>query len=148
MDTKDGLVEVMVDAAIGAPPELTGDHWEGRARVWAVSLASRYWRHPWLSTVRPAGVPLRPGVYAWLDALVTAVEDEPDVDGMRLGLVLDAVVRSFGAFGVPTGTPPSWLPGAIAERHPRLVAELNRDFADVDAELVGAIDIVIRGAKG
>lgn len=56
--------------------------------------------------------------------------------------------RSFGAFGVPTGTPPSWLPGAIAERHPRLVAELNRDFADVDAELVGAIDIVIRGAKG
>jgi AcrR family transcriptional regulator len=64
------LLDVMVDAALGAPPEPRGD-W--RARVEALARATRdlHRRHPWLRNVgRP---PLGPNAVAAFDALLAAL---------------------------------------------------------------------------
>ena len=41
--------------------------------------------------------------------------------------------------------PPLWLAEAIGRRHPRLAAELARDWSDTEDELRAAVDVVLRG---
>lgn len=147
VDTKEVLFELMVDAAIGEPPGLVDGGWEGGARAWAMALAQRFTAHPWLTRVSAVGMPRRPGVYAWLDALLEALADAPpQVDRMRLGLLLDAVVRGYATIGAAVEPPPAWLAGAVEARFPRLAGELARDWSDVAAELAQAVEVALRGA--
>ncbi|WP_157044012.1 hypothetical protein [Nostocoides australiense] len=99
-------------------------------------MTGRYRAHPWLGAIAPAGVPLRPSVYAWTEALLLALAGAPTgIDEMRLAMLLDAVVRGYAAVGQSDSPPPAWLGPALAERFPRLAGELGRDFSDLDAEL-------------
>ncbi|MFN8031503.1 MAG: helix-turn-helix domain-containing protein [Dermatophilaceae bacterium] len=146
VDTKESLLEILLDAALGGPPdELTGATWQERVRVWTHALTRRYARHPWLARIQPAGQPRHPSLYAWLDALVTTVAHEPGIDGMRLGLLLDALVRAFAGLRAPAAAPPAWLGPALAARHPALAGQLGRDWSDIDAEFDAALDVVLRG---
>lgn len=155
VDTKPVLIEVMTDAAIGLAPRVPGRTWQARARAWALALAARYRAHPWLAAVQPAGMPRCPQLYAWLDVLVSAVDgtpaepgtpDAPGVDALRLGLLLDAVIRGYVDLGVDPAPPPGWLVEGISTRHPRLAARLARDWSDTERELTHAIDVVLAGA--
>lgn len=146
VDAKDDLYELMVDAAFGDPPPVTGGSWQERARAWALALADRYRRHAWLAGVRVAGVQRRPSLYAWTDALLGALEGAPRAgDGFRLALLLDAVVRGLSSVGVDGELPAPWLSEAIGRRHPRLAAAMARDWSDADEELTEAVDVVLRG---
>lgn len=146
VDAKEDLLELMLDAAFGAPPTLGGPTWQERARAWALALADCYRRHPWLGLVRVTGVPRRPSLYAWTDALVGSLDDAPaGLDRMRLALLLDAVVRGLAVVGGGDEPPPLWLAEAIGRRHPRLAAELARDWSDTEDELRAAVDVVLRG---
>ena len=149
VDTKDVLIELIVDRAIGPPPRLpasgTGP-WQDRARAWALALAERYGRHPWLGAVVVGGVPRRPSLYAWLDAFLGALEDAPaELDRLRLAQLLDGVVRARAAVLSDLAPPPGWLVTAVAGRFPRLAGELDRDWATPDDELHYALDVVLRG---
>ena len=109
-------------------------------------LTGRYRAHPWLGAIAPAGVPLRPSVYAWTEALLLALAGAPTgIDEMRLAMLLDAVVRGYAAVGQSDSPPPAWLGPALAERFPRLAGELGRDFSDLDAELDHAVSVILRG---
>lgn len=148
VDTKEVLLELLVDAAIGAPPTLRGRTWEAKVRAWTRALAARYRAHPWLTTVSASGTPRRPSVYAWTEALLGALDSAPeDIDGMGLALLLDAVVRGYAAFSAESSPPPPWLGPAVERTFPRLAAHLARDFSDTDTELDAAVSIVLRGVS-
>jgi AcrR family transcriptional regulator len=146
VDSKDVLVELMVDVAVGAPPTLAVTAWQDAARAWSWALRERYRQHPWLAQVAPAGPPRVPNPVGWIAALVEALADEPGLDGMRVALLLDGLVRSHAAVAGASGAaPPEWLPGALAARHPVLASAMDRDWSDPDAELTFALDVVLRG---
>ena len=146
VDSKAELIELMVNAAIGDPPAIEGEGWQERCRFWVRQLARRYSEHPWLTDVKPRGMPRQPGPYAWIDALVSAISDA-GVDGVRLALLLDSLIRVYAALSRADGdvTEP-WLGQAITERFPALRSAASGDPSDAAAELDFAVDVVLRGA--
>ena len=147
VDSKAALVELMVDAAISDPPEITGRGWRKRCRTWVTLLAGRYAEHPWLTDVRPSGMPRQPRPYAWIDALVRAIPQHADVDALRLALLLDSLIRTYATLerSVTAAPPEPWLSEAVAERFPVLAAAPNQDVSDPRAELNFAVESVLRG---
>lgn len=147
VDSKTALVELMVDAAVGDPPELTDDDWRQRCRSWTDRLAERYAEHPWLSEVKPTRMPSQPRVYAWIDSLVGAIEADTSTDALRLALLLDSLVRSYMALArnLSDAAPPAWLAEALSTRFPRLARAGDQDAADARSELDFAVGAVLRG---
>ncbi|GIG21602.1 TetR family transcriptional regulator [Cellulomonas chitinilytica] len=147
VDSKDVLVELMVDRAVGEPPTLTAATWQGSAREWAGALRERYRRHPWLAQVTPSGPPRVPNPIGWIAGLVEALSSEPGIDGMRVALLLDALVRSYSAVSraSQSAPPPEWLTGALSARFPVLTSGMHRDWSDPDEELAFALDVVLAG---
>ena len=146
VDSKDVLVELMVDVAVGEPPALAAGTWQDAAREWASGLRERYRLHPWLAQVVPTGAPRVPNPVGWIAVLVEALQGAPGIDAMRVALLLDGLVRSHAAVATVSGTaPPEWLPEAIAARHPSLASAMDRDWSDPDAELTFALDVLLRG---
>lgn len=149
VDSKAELIELMVDVAIGDPPQLAGGTWQQRCRTWTSALAGQYAQHPWLCEVRPTRMPTQPRAYAWIDALVGAVEDHPSVDALRLALLLDNLVRAYASLesGMRDAAPAVWLGELIQERYPRLAAAPAQDVSDARAELDYAVAAVLRGVE-
>ncbi|WP_348789542.1 helix-turn-helix domain-containing protein [Leifsonia sp. NPDC080035] len=147
VDSKAELVELMVDAAIGDPPAIPGTDWRERCRAWTALLADRYARHPWLCEVTPTRMPTQPRAYAWIEALLDAVGDRPEVDALRLALLLDSLVRTYASLenGLRGAEPAPWLAAAVAERYPRLAAAAVQDVSDAGRELEFAVDAVLAG---
>ncbi|WP_213455469.1 TetR/AcrR family transcriptional regulator [Rhizomonospora bruguierae] len=148
VDSKDVLVALMVDAAIGDPPTLTEDSLEDRCRAWVRALRERYRLHPWLADVQPTGIPRQPRPFGWIEAMVTATAEYRGVDGLRLSLLFEGLVRAYStiARGVVADTAPAaWMSTALAERFPALARVAQRDWSNVDAELDYSLEIVLRG---
>ncbi|MFC8730973.1 TetR/AcrR family transcriptional regulator [Luteimicrobium sp. NPDC057192] len=148
-DSKATLVELMVDVAVGEPPRDLGPDWRRACRDWAHRLAERYAAHPWLSDVRPAGMPRQPHVYGWIDALVREIPDDVAVDALRLALLLDGIVRAHAGVerGLRETEPVPWLSEAVAARYPALAAAPAQDVSDPRSELEFALDAVLRGVS-
>lgn len=91
--SKDELLVLIEDAALGPPPPLTGsdgaeEGWREALGSWAVALGEVYDRRPWLPYVPSFGPPAGPNQLAWLDAALYALRGL-DVGGLqRLALVL------------------------------------------------------------
>lgn len=83
-----------------------------------------------------------------MDLLLRELDQSPVEDPMRLALLLDGLARTFALITetTPTSPPPVWLLSIITERHPRLAAELDRNWTDIDDELTHALDTVLTGA--
>lgn len=145
--SKAELVELMVDAAIGDPPTLDAAEWAQRCREWTAALSDRYAEHPWLSAVAPTRMPTQPRAYAWIDALVGALADRPDIDALRVALLLDSLVRSYASLEVSLrgAEPAPWLGEAVAVRFPRMASAAQQDVSDARSELDFAVDAVLRG---
>ncbi|WP_240687329.1 TetR/AcrR family transcriptional regulator [Amycolatopsis suaedae] len=88
---KDELVALMVDRAVGEPPELDGD-WRPRLRGWAHALFERFWHHPWAIAATVGARPVGPNEVGWLDVAVTAL----DGTGLRGAEMLDVAVTLTG----------------------------------------------------
>ena len=147
VDSKATLIELMVDAAIGDPPEITGSDWRDRCRSWVASLSARYADHAWLSDVRPTRMPTQPRAYAWIDTLVRSIRDDVSADPLRVALLLDSLIRTYATLGATAAqfAAPEWLGGAIADRYPALVDAAGQDTSDSRAELDFAVEAVLRG---
>ncbi|MGC4943557.1 TetR/AcrR family transcriptional regulator [Kribbella sp. DT2] len=67
--SKDELLVLMQDLAIGLPPKPTADPDDFRAglRQWASAMRRMYAAHPWLADVTPASPPLGPYSVAWMN---------------------------------------------------------------------------------
>lgn len=149
VDSKAALIELMVDAAIGDPPQIVGADWRERSRFWVEALAEHYYAHPWLTEVKPQRMPCQPRVYAWIDALVGAVGADVQVDPLRLALLLDSLIRTYTTLELNMGdmAPAAWLDDAVASRFPRLSAATRQDVTDTRRELEFAVDAVLTGVR-
>lgn len=149
VDSKSTLVELMVDSAIGDPPEITGADWRDRCRAWVSSLTARYVEHPWLSDVRPTRMPTQPRAYAWIEALVSSVRGDVSADPLRVALLLDSLTRAYSSLGVTVSqsSPPEWLGNAIENRFPVLSDAAEQDTSDSRSELDFAVEAVLRGVE-
>lgn len=95
---KDQLVEAMLDAAVGEPPELDpGAPWDVRVERWVNALWASYRRHPWMLQVPLTGPPLGPNELAWFDAALRSFDGSGLADGeaMAMSLFLGGAVRGL-----------------------------------------------------
>ncbi|MEU8333567.1 TetR/AcrR family transcriptional regulator [Micromonospora sp. NPDC048839] len=66
--SKDELLTLMANAALGQPPRLDTGDWREGLRRWAFAQRSVYQRRPWLTRVPASGPPAGPNQIAWMEA--------------------------------------------------------------------------------
>lgn len=150
VESKDALVEMMVDHAIGHPVDLPEGDWRTRVCAWERALWNRYLEHPWLTDVPVGGMPRHPNRIAWIDQLLIQLDHASTPDPMRTALLLDGIARAFAVLARAAATtepPPHWLTDVIAQRHPRVSRELTRDWNDIDDELDRAVETILTGSE-
>lgn len=97
VDTKDDMIDIVFDTAIGhaGPAILDGADWRIRAQNWARTFAAALRQHPWLAGLTLTRPPLGPAAISWLEIGVRCFDDTP-LDGqqrMSSLLLLDGFVR-------------------------------------------------------
>ncbi len=167
---KDELLTLMVDTALGPPPQ-PDDHerdWRAGLTRWAVGLRDAYRRHPWSLRVPISGPPLGPNNVAWLEQALRSLSDTPLTEQEKLSsvILLSGFVRSdatltadFAAAG--SGDPATPGYGAMLSRltesagfpavHRAIASGSLDDDDDIDAEfefglgrILDGIDALIR----
>jgi AcrR family transcriptional regulator len=86
---KDELLTLMVDSALGPPPEPPpGESWREGLTRWAVGVRRAYRRHPWSLRVPISAPPLGPNNVAWLENALRALGGTPLSEQEKLSTVL------------------------------------------------------------
>ncbi|MEV0729846.1 TetR/AcrR family transcriptional regulator [Polymorphospora sp. NPDC050346] len=122
--SKDELLALMAETAMGSPPEPppAEQGWRAGLAGWARALMAGYERHPWFLQVPISGPPLGPVQLSWLESGLqilapTRVEDYERVAVMQLlsGFVrneaqlrIDLVRAATAAAAQEGGPPPSY----------------------------------------
>jgi AcrR family transcriptional regulator len=121
---KSDLVAVMIEHAVGTPPDLrrVKGGWRPRLERWARSLSSTWEKHPWLPGVTVGDRVMGPREMGWVEAAVDALGDTPLSPGERIDVVtlISGHIRNTQALEV-AGTQP-W--------HDQRHAALLKDRAD------------------
>jgi AcrR family transcriptional regulator len=171
--SKDELLALMVDAAIGPPPAAAqpdGD-WRAGLSGWAGAYHEALARHPWVVRVPIGGPPTTPNGVAWMEAGLASLAGTGLDEGEKLSviLLLSGYVRSeatlmadIAAAAAASGDPNvlrSW--GRLitrltdAERFPALHRALasgaleeegapDEDFAWRLERLLDGVDVLVR----
>ncbi|NUW32468.1 TetR/AcrR family transcriptional regulator [Nonomuraea sp. SMC257] len=66
--SKEELLALMTDHAVGTPPALDTDDWREGLRGWALAQRAVFRRRPWLTRVPISGPPSGPNQIAWMEA--------------------------------------------------------------------------------
>jgi AcrR family transcriptional regulator len=87
---KTELIDVMVDAACGDPPELAGvaGSWRGKLELWARESYGLFVRHPWMLQVVTSRRLMGPNELAWFDSGLGAVSGI----GLRAGEMVEVLI--------------------------------------------------------
>jgi AcrR family transcriptional regulator len=101
--SKDVLLELMLDAATGIPPEqqTPPESWRPALERWARAIKTRYRERPWMLQVTIAGPPMGPNNLAWMDAGLAPLQDtglSPE-DMLYVLLLLFIYVRGQAQLG-------------------------------------------------
>ncbi len=90
---RDGLVAVMVEAAVDVPPAFAPETpWRERVRIFADALLVTWRDHPWLPWVTIGDRTMGPREVAWIECSIAALDGTPLTDRERL----DASYVLFG----------------------------------------------------
>ncbi|MFD9814770.1 TetR/AcrR family transcriptional regulator [Streptomyces sp. NPDC059080] len=92
---KTELVALMIDTAMGAPPDApegADGAWRPALRAWAAALSAVFHRHPWLLEAAVGARVMGPHELSWAERAVSALTDT----GLTGGEQLDAVVLLTG----------------------------------------------------
>ncbi|MFG3117661.1 TetR/AcrR family transcriptional regulator [Streptomyces sp. NPDC048197] len=145
---KNELVALMIDSAMGEPPQLP-EGWRNGLRAWAGALTTVYHRHPWLLGAATGPRVMGPNELGWTEAAVAALAGT----GLSGGEQLDAVVVVSGhvralaqvsasmGLGSARATEPEQVMSAAlnellvgrADRYPAVAAALASTEADAAA---------------
>jgi AcrR family transcriptional regulator len=82
VESRDALLAVMVDVALGAPAAegADGRNWRERLGGWIRALAERRYAHPWTVEWTPPTPALGPNAFAWMESGLAALDDLPLTD--------------------------------------------------------------------
>lgn len=88
--SKDELLALMVDAAVGLPPPASepGEGWRAGLSRWAWSNYEALGRHPWVVRVPIAGPPTTPNRVAWMEAGLASLAETGLDEGEKLSVIL------------------------------------------------------------
>lgn len=88
VDSREALISLMSDVALGAPPESIRDatRWQDGVVRWATEIAARYRAHPWLIDAPLGGFPATPNRSLWLEYILQSLRST----GLGLQDMLDA----------------------------------------------------------
>jgi AcrR family transcriptional regulator len=95
--SKEELVELMVDAAWGPPPDPPpSGTWRERLAAWAWGTRAAMYRHPWALRVPISGLPAYPNSVAWFEQGLAALEGTalPEARKASVLLLMGGYVRN------------------------------------------------------
>lgn len=122
VSSKDELMTLMVDTALGGPAddEPPGPEWRAGLDAWARGVRQAYSAHPWTLKVPITAPPLGPNNVAWMERALSAMADTPLSEAEKLStlLLLSGFVRNHATLiaDLASGaeaTPPAATYGAI-----------------------------------
>lgn len=132
------LIDLMIDTAVGAPPDLDGlSGWRPRLEAWARHAWAVYHQHPWVlgatATVRLAG----PNEMAWLERGVGALSGTglTGAESIAAAVAILGYVRTMARYSV--GDPGGQ--GMTTEQFGRAFAELLYRHGDRYPALMAAM---------
>jgi AcrR family transcriptional regulator len=121
---KADLIAVMIELAVGEPPDLhrIKGGWRPRLERWARGLSATWEDHPWLPGVTVGDRVMGPREMGWVEAAVAALRETPLTPAERMDVItlISGHIRNTQALG-DAGTQP-W--------HDRSHRDLLRDRAD------------------
>ncbi|RZS37738.1 TetR family transcriptional regulator [Herbihabitans rhizosphaerae] len=151
------LVALMLDTALGPPPDLAdaGDGWRPKLRAWALHLWTAGNRHPWWLEAAIGPRVLGPNEMGWLESGLGALVDTGLPYGERLDTIVLLTSHVRGLIQQTAGAPrPEHdLRAAIAsvlsehgDRYPEVVAALGGSGSgSSDEALEFGIDRILDG---
>jgi AcrR family transcriptional regulator len=148
--SKEELLLLALDAAIGAPAyEHPGD-WKDRARAWCQELTVFYRQHPWTLDVPISGLPAGPNQLLWFDRGLAALAGTTLTEAERASAVLllatfvrtqAQLVRDILATMTAGATEPPWTAVvtrlADPQRYPEVAKVIAAGVFDDDARPPG-----------
>jgi AcrR family transcriptional regulator len=165
--SKDELVDVMLDTAVGPPPKLDRiTPWRRRLERWAKAEWTLFQLHPWVLRLVPHHAALGPNRIAWLDtglAALASVDLEADetfavfqlVDGFVRGSAQDAVAFREASEAGEGGWEAALARGIAEDRYPHVArfmtnppsAERVDPFEFGLARLLDGVEAMIESRK-
>ncbi|GAA1770414.1 TetR/AcrR family transcriptional regulator [Streptomonospora arabica] len=102
VSSKEQLVELMADDALGEPPAPEAADWRARLEEVSRALVAVYRNRPWLLGVEISGPPEGPNQLSWFEAyLETLAEAElPGYERVAVVLFIDGAVREIARIAV------------------------------------------------
>lgn len=166
---KDELLDLMVDAAYGAPPAASApdEGWRAGLARWARAERAVLRRHPWALRLPISGPPTTPNQIAWLEAGLRDLRGTELTEGDKLSVILlltgyvrssatldadvDAAFQASGSTAQEAMSAYGRLLAKLtdAERYPALHAVIAAGVFDgpddPDAEFIFGLDRVLDG---
>jgi AcrR family transcriptional regulator len=168
VDSKEQLLEVMLEAAYGPPDRsiVAAGTWRKRLTRWAWALADTLVQHPWIPVVPLTTPPLGPNMLGWTDVGAAAFDGVNLTNQQKMSslLVVDGYVRSHVRMSLtlgfvdPESAPPdpyvTVLPQLLdPERFPALTAaspaimDENTDDDFFRDEMRFGLDLILDGIE-
>jgi AcrR family transcriptional regulator len=174
--SKDELLALMIDGAVGQPPAASqpGEDWRAGLSRWAWAYHEALARHPWVVRVPIGGPPTTPNRVAWMEAGLASLAETGLEEGEKLSVIVlvSGYVRNeallmadIGAAAAASGDPNvgrSWsrLIKRLTdpERFPALHRALASSALEVDDQddaefgwrlerLLDGIDVLVRARR-
>ncbi|WP_223885197.1 TetR/AcrR family transcriptional regulator [Nocardia colli] len=121
VDSKDTLLTLVSDRAIGLPPELPTDvGWRAGIEAWAWGVAASMRRHPWFLDLPLAAPPMGPCNMAWLDAGLGMFAETAVPESIKLQLVLNVSLYMIGRMRVAK----EMADGGETDEYPALLSQV------------------------
>ncbi|MFI6040439.1 TetR/AcrR family transcriptional regulator [Nocardia sp. NPDC051321] len=136
---KEQLMALMLDAAMGPPPDTAAAHgdsaeevWRAGLRLWSESIYQRYRAHPWSIELTVGARPFGPNEMGWTEAALAALTGTGLTGSERLDTIVlvHGHVRSLAHQTQSLGDDPA---GQFAEQFAEMMAEAGDRFPAVAA---------------
>jgi len=108
VESRQDLLEVMLDAAYGPAPEVNRRRgWRGQIEEWARIEVARLFAHPWALSITLDSPPVGPNSVAWMDTGFTILERTglPPQQAASALLAVDGYVRSSVQMAIQYAAP-------------------------------------------
>ena len=112
---KTELMAIMIEAAVGTPPDLSGAAgWRAKLEEYARGLSAAWQRHPWLPSVTVGDRVMGPREAAWSERALSALSDTPLTERERLDAVMTVSHHIRATHPAATQGTQTWTDGSAA----------------------------------
>lgn len=134
---KEQLTALMLDAAMGTPPDTAAsqgdsESWRAGIRLWAESIYQRYREHPWLMELTVGARPFGPNELGWTESALVALSGTGLTGSEKLDTIVlvNGHVRSLAQQIHSLGDDPE---GLFAEQFMEMMTEAGDRYPAVVA---------------